>query len=137
MLMVAYEYHTLDVAQSAVLGIENIVAVQLVGDKLQKLLSDWNSILAGQGAPVAKAMLKPLMIRQLRKSQRLKEEIARYGRALPRTYDNSNDWVYRCLVRRTELKRQRVSCTEIRYAILRSPGWSWSPTWQFFGANYT
>ena len=67
MLKLVYEYEKLDEAQNAVFGIEDILAVQLVGDKLQKVLNDWNNILAGHGAPVTKALLKPLMLRQLRK----------------------------------------------------------------------
>ena len=94
-----YEYHKLDDAQDADFGVENILAVQLVGDKLHKLLNDRNS--------VSGALLKPLMLRQLRKSQQMKEETAHYDRALLGTYNNSYDYLCRRLVRRTELNRQQ------------------------------
>ena len=72
-LTMVYDYQGLDEAQNAGFGIETILAVQLVGDKLPKFLNDWNSILAGQVAPVSEALLKHLMLRQLRKRLQLKE----------------------------------------------------------------
>jgi hypothetical protein len=91
MLKMVYEYHKLDESQGSVFSMENILAVHLVGDKLQKFLNDWNYILSGQGKPLSKAVLKPLLLRELRKSPQLKEEIAHYDRALPGTKDNSYD----------------------------------------------
>ena len=54
MLKMVYEYHRLDETQHAVYNFENILAVTLKGDKLQKFLNDWNSTLAGQGTSITK-----------------------------------------------------------------------------------
>ena len=102
-----YDYHKLDETQHAVYNFENILAVTLKGDKLQKFLNDWNSTLAGQGTSITKKILKPLLLRELRKSPQLKEEIAHYDRAKPNTEDNSYDYLYRALCRRIELNRQQ------------------------------
>ena len=91
MLEMVYDYHKLDETQHAVYNFENILAVTLKGDKLQTLLNDWNSILAGQGTSISKKILKPLLLRELRKSPQLKEDIAHYDRAKPGTEDNSYD----------------------------------------------
>ena len=53
MLKLVYECQKRDEAQNAVFGIENILAAQMVGDKLQQFLNDSESIFAGQGAPAA------------------------------------------------------------------------------------
>ena len=107
MLNMVYEYHRLDESQGSVFSMENILAVHLVGDKLQKFLNDWNYILSGQGKPLSKALLKPLLLRELRTSAQLKEEIAHYDRSLPGTKDNSYDYLYSVLSCRIELNRQQ------------------------------
>jgi hypothetical protein len=88
-VQMVYEYHKLDETQNELFTIDNILAIQLAGDKLQKFLSDWNNIAAGQGAPADKTLLKPLLLRQVRNSPRLKDDIAHYGRAVPGTCDIS------------------------------------------------
>ena len=93
MINMVYEYHKLDESQNAVYNMENILAVQLKGDTLQKLLNDWNSTLAGQGTSISKGILKPWLLRELRKSPQLKEGNAHYDRALPGTPDNSYDYL--------------------------------------------
>ena len=63
--------------------------------------------MAGQGTSISKKILKPLLLRELRKSPQLKEDIAHYDRAKPDTEDNSYDYLYRTLCRRIELNRQQ------------------------------
>ena len=67
-LKMIYEFHKMDETQNAVFAVENIPACQLVGDKLLKFLTGWNSTLAGQGSSVPKVFLKPFRFRQLRRS---------------------------------------------------------------------
>ena len=79
----------------------------LLETNYKNCLNDWNYILSGQGKPLSKAVLKPLLLRELRKSPQLKEEIAHYDRSLPGTKDNSYDYLYNILSRRIELNRQQ------------------------------
>ena len=118
MLKVVYEYHRIYETQIAVFTIENNLAIQLVGDKLQNLLNDWIHPLACHGTPAPKVILKPLLLRQLPKSAQLKEEIAHYERSMPGSFDNSYNHMCRSLVRRIELNRQQ----QLRASILSHMG---------------
>ena len=118
MLKVVYEYHRIYETQIAVFTIENNLAIQLVGDKLQNLLNDWIHPLACHGTPTPKVILKPLLLRQLPKSAQLKEEIAHYERSMPGSFDNSYNHMCRSLVRRIELNRQQ----QLRASILAHMG---------------
>ena len=93
MLIMFYDFQRLDETQNAVFTVESIMACQLVGDKLQKVLFDWNSTLAGQGDPVPNVFLMPLRLRQLRKRPQPKGGNAQYDRALPGTFE----YPYICL----------------------------------------
>ena len=73
MWKMVYEFHKLDETQNSVYSIEHIMYCTLVGDKLQKCLNDWNNTLAGQGTSISQNILKPLLLRELRKGPQLKE----------------------------------------------------------------
>ena len=60
-----------------------------MGDKLAKFLQDWDTVLAGQIAPVSELILKPLLHRQLMSSPSLKEGTAHYERAHPDSEDKT------------------------------------------------
>ena len=93
MLKVVYEYHRIDETQNAAFTVENNLAVQLVGDKLQNMLNDRTHTRACHGNPAPMVLLKPLLLRQLPKSPQLKEEVAHYERSMPGTFDHSYNYL--------------------------------------------
>jgi hypothetical protein len=105
-LKMIYEAHKLNEEIGQVFDIENILSTTFKGDKLAKFLQDWDTVLAGQIAPVSELILKPLLHRQLMNSPSLKEEMAHYERALPDSDDKTYAYLYKVLRRRVELNRQ-------------------------------
>ena len=54
------------------------------GDKIAKFKNDWDATITGQTKALdEEEVLKPLLLRQLRRSSQLKEELMHYGRADP------------------------------------------------------
>ena len=96
-LKLACEHHTLDVSWGQVLDSENTIAATLKGDKLAKLKLDWDSVLAGQAASVPDPVLCPTRYRQLKTSPTLREEVARYDRAHPNTFEKTYSFLYTAL----------------------------------------
>ena len=67
-LKMIYEAHKLNEEIGQVFDIENILSTTLTGDKLAKFLQDWDTVLAGQIAPVSELILKSRLHRQLMSS---------------------------------------------------------------------
>ena len=84
MFKLAYEHHKLDEANGALFTLEDILHVELISDKLAKFKNGLDATVAGQTKALdEEEVRKPLLLRQLRRSSLLKEELMHYDRADP------------------------------------------------------
>ena len=70
----------------------------------------WDATITGQSRPLEEdEVLRPLILRQLRQSTRLKEELMHFERAEPDSDTKTYTFLYNCLSQRIELNRQSNS----------------------------
>ena len=89
----------------------------------------WDATITGQSRPLEEdEVLRPLILRQLRQSTRLKEELMHFERAEPDSDTKTYTFLYNCLSQRIELNRQSNN-RPARIAIMgeRTPHQTWRP----------
>ena len=80
-------------------GLKELGKVELVGDNLEAFLNMWMKVLNGQRNPadISSAQKEELFYVQLKKSVRMKEDIAHYRRVGPGHADHTYEYLLRCI----------------------------------------
>ena len=118
-LKLVYDYNKRDEANGALFTLKDILHAELKGDTLAKFKNDRDATFTRQNKPLEEdEVLKPLLLRQLRRSGQLKEELTHYERAEPGSEPKTYAFLYNCLTWRIELNRQNNN----RSALVASRG---------------
>ena len=95
MLHMVYEYYNMDEGAGAMYDVEDLFAVELKGDNLEGFLNTYDHTLAGLVEDPGEKMRKPILLKQLRKSNHLKMELAAYELLPPE--EKTHEWLYGAL----------------------------------------
>ena len=74
-------------------SVEDLLKVTLVQDDLSTFLHNWESVIAGMSHIPDEVTLRDILLRQIRKSQRLKFDLERYDRAKEGTPEHSYEFL--------------------------------------------
>ena len=74
-------------------SVEVLLKVTLVQDDLSTFLHNWESVIAGMSHIPDEVTLRDILLRQIRKSQRLKFDLERYDRAKEGTPEHSYEFL--------------------------------------------
>ena len=112
MLHMVYAYYQLDEGAGAMYDVEDLFAVELRGDNLEAFLNAHDHRLAGLIEDPGEKMRKPILLKQLCRSNHLKMELAAYELLPPD--EKTHGWLYRALQRwanRRGTQREQRSAT--------------------------
>ena len=88
---------------------EDLLAVKLKNNQLEKFLTTWDSVVAGLKDAVSETVLLPIFLRQIRQAPQLREDLAYYDR-LPIGHEDKTYMFLITSVRRY-VSRQRAKAT--------------------------
>ena len=91
-------------------SVEDLLKVTLVQDDLSTFLHNWESVIAGMSHIPDEVTLRDILLRQIRKSQRLKFDLERYDRAKEGTPEHSYEFLkesIRDLLTRERMRKNR------------------------------
>ena len=91
-------------------SVEDLLRVTLVRDDLFTFLHNWESVIAGMSHIPDEVTLRDILLRQIRKSQRLKFDLERYDRAKDGTPEHSYEFLkesIRDLLTRERMRKNR------------------------------
>ena len=81
LLRMVFDHYKISEELGTLFDINDLMAVSFKGDqKMEQFLNSWDSMLAGMKSKPTDDVIEALFLKQLRKSQVLKEEISHYDR---------------------------------------------------------
>ena len=93
---------------------EDLLKVSLIQDDLGTFIHNWDSVIAGMSHMPDETTLRDILLRQIRKSQRLKFDLDKYERAKEGTPEHSYEFLVQSI--RDLLARERVRKNRDRIA---------------------
>ena len=79
-LRMIYDDHRVDLEAGILHTIEDLTAAQLNPDNIERFITAWDLVVAGQQEPQPEQTLKTLFLRQVRKAKALEHDVAYYDR---------------------------------------------------------
>ena len=95
-------------------SVEDLLKVSLIQDDLGTTIHNWDSVIAGMSHMPDETTLRDILLRQIRKSQRLKFDLDKYERAKEGTSEHSYEFLVQSI--RDLLARERIRKNRDRIA---------------------
>ena len=95
-------------------SVEDLLKVSLIQDDLGTFIHNWDSVIAGMSHMPDETTLRDVLLRQIRKSQRLKFDLEKYERAKEGTPEHSYEFLIQAI--RDLLTRERMRKNRDRIA---------------------
>ena len=112
-LFIIYEYMRVSELAGALYDLSDLMAVRLNQDKLESFLNTWESTLTGMKQLPDPNTKEVLFLKQLRRSDSMKVEIAHYDRADVGTPDHSYEFLMNSVKKLIQRRRQEHNRKEI------------------------
>ena len=116
-LWMIYQDFRMDERQVGLFSLEELFKVTLAGDNLVKFLEDWDLAVANLEKEPDEDVMETLVVKQLRKSSKLKVEIKHWDRLERGHPDRNYAWLIDCAKREVRRDRQDYVRKELETAL--------------------
>eukprot|EP00972_Heterocapsa_arctica_P029342 4318870-Heterocapsa_arctica.AAC.1 len=108
-LWIVYQYFQTDKDNGSVYDIQDLLAIQMTGNKFEYFLNRWDTALLGLGSPLEMKMKLPLFLSKIDKpDSKTKAELNHYSRQSDGHADKTYDFLYTAMLKCVERERRKA-----------------------------